>query len=111
MKKVHTIAEYLEMYPKDIQDILNKILDIGKEIVPNAIVRISYQIPTIELDGKRFYFAAFKKHIGIYNVSKDTDLEPKLTEFRSSKDTVQFPLDKPIPFDLIKELMVLKFNN
>lgn len=105
--RTQTVDEYIKNYPKEVQEILEKLRKIAKEIVPEAEETISYGIPTIKLNGKYvIYFAAFAKHIGVYPILKAEDsLLKEIAPFVKGKGTLQFPLDKPFPYDLFKKLV------
>jgi uncharacterized protein YdhG (YjbR/CyaY superfamily) len=108
MKPYKTIDEYLDNFPKEVQEILEKIRKIVKEIVPKeAEETISYGIPTVKLNGKYLvYFAGFKNHISLYPIPPVPAIfEKEISPFVKGKGTIQFPLDKPIPYDLIKEFV------
>lgn len=100
-----SIDEYISTFPKDVQEILEKIRFAIQKIVPHADEVISYQMPAFKL-GKTFvYFAAFKKHIGIYPpVKHDKALLQKLTLFSNEKGNLKFSLSAPIPYELIAEV-------
>lgn len=107
-KKLTSVDEYIGSFPEEIQEILKKIIELGKKVAPESKQIISYQMPTLELNGKRFYFAANKKHIGVYAIYQPVSFEEELTDYRSTKDTVQFLLDQPIPYDIIEKLIHYK---
>jgi uncharacterized protein YdhG (YjbR/CyaY superfamily) len=102
-----SIDEYIRTFPPDIQSILEKIRQTIKKAAPGAIETISYQMPAFKLNGKNLvYFAAFKNHIGFYPLpSGITTFEKELSPYARSKGTVQFPLDKPIPYDLVEKIV------
>lgn len=101
------INEYIAGFPADVQKILQKIRATIQKAAPEATEAISYQIPTFRLNGKNLiHFAAFKKHIGLYPAPRGVDeFEPELSSYDGGKGTLQFPLDKPIPFDLITRIV------
>jgi uncharacterized protein YdhG (YjbR/CyaY superfamily) len=100
--KFTSIDGYIASLPHDEQLILEKIRRIVKAKVPAAIETISYQLPAFELDKVFIYFAAFKKHIGIYPpVKGDSKLQKALLPYRGEKGNLKFPLDEPIPYELI----------
>jgi uncharacterized protein YdhG (YjbR/CyaY superfamily) len=104
-----TIDEYITAYPDDVQRILAKIRKTIREAAPEAQETIKYQIPTFTLYGNLISFAAYKKHIGLYPATSGTKaFNNKLSVFRTAKSTVRFPLDKPIPFDLISQMVKLR---
>lgn len=101
-KPVASIDEYIADFPKDIQTILQKIRVTIKKTAPAAEEAISYTIPTFKLNGNLVHFAAFKKHIGFYPApSGSKEFKKELSAYKSGKGSVQFPLDKPIPYALI----------
>ena len=101
------IDEYIAGFPTDVQEILEKIRTTIKKAAPGAEETISYQIPTFTLKGKYLvYFAAYKKHIGLYPAPRGVEkFKKELSLYEGGKGTVRFPLDKPIPFGLIKRIV------
>lgn len=103
---VKTIDEYISQFPPDVQEILQTVRTVIKEIVPEAQEKISYQMPTFVLHGNLVHFAAFKNHIGFYPAPSGIEsFKEQLSRYKSGKGSVQFPLDKPIPYDLIREIV------
>ena len=101
-----TIDDYIANFPKDIQDILEKIRAVVKTAAPDAEERISYQMPTFFLNGNLVHFAAFKKHIGLYPTpSGITEFNDELSAYVKAKGSIQFPLDQPIPYELIGKIV------
>jgi len=109
-KKYKTIDEYIKTFPKDIQIILEKIRQTIHETAPETVETVSYQMPTFKLNGKNLvHFAAFKEHIGFYPTPSGIDsFEKELAPYRTGKGTLQFPLDKPIPFNLVKKVVIFR---
>jgi uncharacterized protein YdhG (YjbR/CyaY superfamily) len=105
-----TIDEYIANFPQEVQAILEKIRMTIKNAAPDAEETISYQMPTFTLEGHYLvYFAAFKKHIGFYPAPIGiAEFEADLVGYESGKGTVKFPLDKPIPFDLIRKIVLYR---
>jgi uncharacterized protein YdhG (YjbR/CyaY superfamily) len=104
-----TIDEYIEAFSPEVQDILQKIRRVVHDAAPDAEEAISYQIPTFKLNGALVYFAAFKKHIGFYPpLSGDTRLEKAVSRYAGEKGNLRFPLDQPIPYDLIERITKLR---
>ena len=102
----NNIDEYIAGFPKDVQDILQKIRGIIKKVAPDAEEAIKYQIPTFVLHGNLVHFAAFQKHIGFYPTPAGIEeFKDELTAYHNAKGSVQFPLDKPIPFSLIRKIV------
>jgi uncharacterized protein YdhG (YjbR/CyaY superfamily) len=100
------IDEYVARFPDDVQDILEKIRATIKEAAPEAVERISYQMPTFALEGNLVHFAAHKSHIGFYPTpSGIEEFKKELTPYIGGKGSVKFPLDQPIPYDLITEIV------
>jgi uncharacterized protein YdhG (YjbR/CyaY superfamily) len=106
METYTTIDEYIANFSGETQQILQKIRILVQELAPEATEKISYGIPTFALRGKNLvHFAAFEHHIGFYpGPSPIAALADDLKGYETSKGTVRFPLDKPIPYDLITEL-------
>jgi uncharacterized protein YdhG (YjbR/CyaY superfamily) len=101
-----TIDEYIAGFPPDIRSILEKIRSTIREAVPQAVEKISYRMPAFALDGDLIYFAAFRKHIGVYPpVSGDERLRSDLSRYRGEKGNLKFPLDEPIPYELIARVV------
>ena len=101
-----TIDDYIADFPPEVQEILNKIRTIIKNAAPGAAETIKYRMPTFTLNGNLVHFAAYKKHIGFYPVPSGIEqFKQELAEYEGGKGSVQFPLDKPIPFDLIRKIV------
>jgi uncharacterized protein YdhG (YjbR/CyaY superfamily) len=101
-----TIDEYVAAFPPDVQSILRKIRSTIRKAAPQAEERISYRMPAFAQDGILVYFAAFKKHIGVYPpVRGDEKLSKELAPYRGEKGNLKFPLDEPIPYDLIARIV------
>ena len=100
------IDEYIAGFPHVVQDILDKIRMTIRKAAPGAEETISYRMPTFTLKGNLVHFAAHKKHIGFYPTPSGIEkFKDELSAYRRSKGAVQFPLDRPIPFDLISEIV------
>ncbi|WP_045524601.1 iron chaperone [Neobacillus niacini] len=103
---INSIDEYILQFPKEVQDILQNLRNVIKEAAPEAVEKISYQMPAFALHGNLVYFAANKNHIGFYPTSSGiAAFQHKFTDYKSSKGAVQFPKDKPLPYDLISEIV------
>lgn len=102
-----TIDEYNDGFPDDVQKILQKIRATIRKAAPKAEETISYAIPTYKLDGKPLiYFAAFKKHVSVYPAPRGAaEFKEELKAYAGGKGTVQFPLDAPIPYELIRRIV------
>jgi uncharacterized protein YdhG (YjbR/CyaY superfamily) len=100
------VDEYIAGFPQDVQEILEKIRMTISEAAPGAEETIKYQIPTFTLKGNLVSFAAYQKHIGLYPAPNGTpEFNQELSVYRAGKASVRFPLDKPIPFDLIRKIV------
>jgi len=101
-----TIDEYIATFPKNVQHTLRELRSAIKEAAPDAEETISYGMPTFKLNGVLVYFAAHKNHIGFYPTSSGIRaFKEQLSMYKQSKGTVQFPIDGPIPFDIVKEIV------
>ncbi len=101
-----TIDEYIALFPEDVQKLLKEVRRVIKAAAPDAQETINYQIPTFTLQGNLVHFAGFKKHIGFYPTPSATEkFKAELSAYKGAKGSVQFPLDQPIPFDLISEIV------
>ncbi len=101
-----TIDEYIVQFDPETQKILQDIRKCIKEAAPEAEEKISYQMPTFYLKGNLVHFAAFKKHIGFYPAPSGIEaFQPELAGYKGAKGSVQFPIDKPMPFDLISRIV------
>lgn len=107
MKTTYTIIdEYIATFPADVQAILQKVRATICKAAPGAEEAIKYQMPTFVLNGNLVHFAAFKHHIGFYPVPTGIEkFKKELSAYPSGKGSVQFPLDKPIPYDLIGKIV------
>jgi uncharacterized protein YdhG (YjbR/CyaY superfamily) len=104
-----TIDEYIASFPHDVQQILQQIRQTIRAAAPDAQEAISYQMPTFKLHGNLVHFAAHQKHIGFYpDPSGIEAFKDELVPYASSKGAVQFPLDQPIPYDLIGRISAFR---
>jgi uncharacterized protein YdhG (YjbR/CyaY superfamily) len=100
------IDEYVAGFPQDVRAILEKMRTTIRRAAPGAQETISYRIPTFTLKGNLVHFAAFKKHIGFYPTPTGiARFKNELSAYKSAKGSVQFPLDKPIPYGLIGRIV------
>ena len=101
-----TIDEYIAEFPPDVQKKLQQVRAIIRETAPEATETISYAIPTFDLNGHLIHFAGFKNHIGLYPTpSGIKEFEDELAPYKSGKGSLQFPLDKPLPLDLMSRIV------
>ncbi|MFZ2310165.1 MAG: DUF1801 domain-containing protein [Patescibacteria group bacterium] len=109
MKIVKNIDEYILSFPVDVQKKLNDIRGLVKKIIPQASEAIKYGMPTFVLNGNLLHFAAFKKHIGLYPTpSAVIKFKKELSKYSTSKGTIQFSLNEPLPINLITK--IIKFR-
>jgi uncharacterized protein YdhG (YjbR/CyaY superfamily) len=108
-KTFKTIDEYIALFSKDVRNILEALRKAIRDVAPQAEEGISYQIPTYKLNGNLVHFAAFKDHISFFPTSSGIEaFKVKLKSYKTSKGTIRFPLDEPIPFDLIEEIVMFR---
>ncbi len=109
--KFKSIDEYIGLYPSEVQDILTTLRKVIKELAPEATEKISYQMPTFAMHGNLVHFAAFKKHIGFYPAASGVAaFIDELVEYKTSKGAIQFSIDKPLPYELIKEIVQFRVD-
>ena len=100
-----TIDEYIALFPADVQQILSNIRAVIRAAVPDAEERIGYQMPGFYQNGGLVWFGAHKHHIGLYPTPSGlTAFEDELAAYKGSKGSVHFPLDQPIPYDLVTKI-------
>ena len=101
-----TVDAYIAGFPSAIQQLLQQIRAAVREAAPEAAETIKYAIPTYTLRGNLVHFAAYKHHIGFYPTPSGTDaFEAELSKYKRAKGSVQFPLDQPIPLNLISKIV------
>ena len=106
MKTVVTVDDYITTYPKEVQAVLQKLRQTIKTAAPQATETIGYGIPTYKLNGNLVHFGAYKNHIGFYPAPRGIEVFKKeLEPYEGGKGTIKFPLDKPIPYDLITKIV------
>jgi uncharacterized protein YdhG (YjbR/CyaY superfamily) len=104
---MNEIDKYISDFPTDVREILKQIRTIIKEAAPEAVENFAYGMPAYKTNGKPLvYFAGFKNHIGFYATPTGHEqFSSVLSEYKQGRGSVQFPLNKPIPFDLIKRMV------
>ena len=106
---VQNVDEYISSFSKDTQKLLKQLRATIRKAAPQAEETISYQMPAYNLYGKVVYFAAYEKHIGFYPMpSAIENFKKELAGYNTSKGTVQFPLDKPLPLPLIAKITAFR---
>jgi uncharacterized protein YdhG (YjbR/CyaY superfamily) len=104
-----TIDEYIARFPMDVQQILQEIRRTIRQAAPQAQETIKYQIPTFTLKGNLVHFGAYKRHIGFYPPPGATgSFKDELAIYAGEKGNLKFPLDKPMPLDLIRRIVLLR---
>lgn len=98
---------YISTFPAEVQAILSQIRELIKKHAPEAVEDFAYGMPAYKTNGRPLvYFAAFKKHIGFYATpSGHSRFSDELSQYKQGKGSVQFPLTKPIPYDLIRRIV------
>lgn len=112
MKKVvSTIDDYISLCKEDVQIKLKELRLVIKELAPDATETISYQMPTFKLNGNLVHFAAYSKHIGFYPTPNAiVKFKNELVQYKTSKGAIQFPIDKPLPIELIKKIVEFRVS-
>ncbi len=103
------VDQYIATFPPEVQAVLQRVRQVVRDAAPDAQEVISYQMPAFKLNGILVYFAAFKNHIGFYPpIRGDARIEKAASPYAGEKGNLRFPLDRPIPFDLIGRLTKLR---
>jgi len=104
-----SIDEYIASFPADVQERLRQMRAAIREAAPEAQEKISYQMPTFFLHGNLVHFAAFKNHIGFYPAPRGIEaFKDELAAYEGAKGSVQFPLDQPLPLDLVRRIVLFR---
>jgi uncharacterized protein YdhG (YjbR/CyaY superfamily) len=107
--KPNNIDEYITNYPDDVQAKLQTLRETIREVAPEASETISYGMPTFQLKGNLVHFAAFKNHIGFYPVPTGIEaFKEELSVYKQGKGSVQFPLDQPLPLELVGKIVAFR---
>jgi uncharacterized protein YdhG (YjbR/CyaY superfamily) len=103
---ITTIDQYIAQFPENVQRLLLQMRAVIREAAPEATERISYRMPTLYYNGNLVHFAAFRHHIGFYpDASGIAAFKEKLKKYKGAKGSVRFPLDEPLPMELIAEIV------
>ncbi|MGE8721177.1 iron chaperone [Leptospira terpstrae] len=106
-----SIDEYIKNFPNEVQQILQTIRSTIQKEVPEATETISYAMPTFVLNGTLVHFAAYAKHIGFYALpSGNIAFQKEISKYKFGKGSIQFPLNEPIPYGLIKKIVKFRVN-
>ncbi|MFD2611271.1 iron chaperone [Paenibacillus gansuensis] len=104
-----TTDQYISTFPPEVQQLLHQVRQAIREVVPQAEERISYQMPTFALHGNLVHFAAFKHHIGFYPGASGIEMfQHEFAKYKWAKGSVQFPMDEPLPLDLIRRITAFR---
>ncbi len=111
-KQFTSIDEYIKTFPKDVQSILTQIRQTIRKAAPDAVEAISYQMPTFKLNGRNLvHFAAYEHHVGFYPTPSGTEaFDKQLSRYKRGKGSVQFPLTEPIPYELIRNIVIFRMK-
>ena len=108
-RNIKTIDEYIAACPPEIKETLEKLRQTILNAAPEAEEGISYQMPVFKQNGNLVYFGAFKNHIGFFPTSSGISaFEKELSGYKISKGTIQFPFEKPIPYELVKKIVMFR---
>ena len=108
-QKPTDIDGYISQFPADVQAVLQDVREAIRQAAPEAKETISYMMPAFKQHGILVYFAAWTKHIGMYPpISGDKAVEKAIARYAGPKGNLQFPLDEPMPFDLIERIVRLR---
>jgi uncharacterized protein YdhG (YjbR/CyaY superfamily) len=112
MKKIESVIEYIESFPKSIQTRLKKIRSLILKNAPNAVESISYGMPAYKTNGKPLiYFAGYEKHIGLYATpNANLKFSKELAPYKQGKGSIQFSLETPLPLELITRIIVFRVS-
>ena len=110
-KSPEDIDEYIAGFPQDVQVKLEKLRATIHQSAPGVQEKISYQMPTFFLEGNLVHFAAYKNHIGFYLTPSGIEqFKEPLSIYKGAKGSVQFPLNQPIPYGLVSEIVAFRFQ-
>jgi uncharacterized protein YdhG (YjbR/CyaY superfamily) len=106
------VDEYISDFPKEVQKLLSDVRIAIRKAAPKAEEMISYQMPAYKYHGVLVYFAGYKKHIGFYpTASGVSSFKKELSIYKGAKGSVQFPIDKPMPVQLIKKIVAFRVKD
>lgn len=112
MDKPKSTDEYISSFPKETQILLQEVRKTIKNVAPEADESISYGMPAYKLDGKALvYFAGYKNHIGFYATpTGHAEFTEELAKYKQGKGSVQFPINEPMPLDLITKIVKFRIS-
>jgi len=104
-----TIDAYIATFPEAVQAILTELRATIRQAAPDAVETINYQVPTYQLKGNLVHFAAYKNHIGFYPAPSGIEtFKDELAGYKGAKGSVQFPINEPLPLDLISRIVAFR---
>ena len=105
-----TIDEYINTFPADVRKVLERVRRTIRKAAPGSEEAISYQMPTFRLNGRNLvHFAGYEKHIGLYPTPSGTEaFKIELASYKGGKGSARFPLDRPIPYDLVRKIVAFR---
>jgi len=104
-----SVDAYIQSFPADVQSKLQALRSAIKALAPDALETISYRMPAYQFHGPLIYFAAFPRHIGLYPAPSGIEaFQSDLAKYKNSKGAVQFPLDQPLPLELISRIVIYR---
>lgn len=104
-----TIDEFISQFPAHIQDLLQNMRKVIHEAAPEAREKMAYGMPTFDLYGNLVHFAAFTNHIGFYPAPSGIEqFKEALQKYQKGKGTIQFPIDEPIPYELVRAVTLYR---
>ncbi len=105
-KKFTTVEEYISTFPAETKKLLKEMRKAIKQAAPDAEELISYNMPAFKQEGALVYYAGYKHHIGFYPTSSGIAVFKKeFSNYKNSKGAVQFPIDEPLPLDLVTKIV------
>lgn len=104
------VEKYIQQFESEVQEKLNSLRQLFFDVLPDTEESIRYNMPAFKVAKHHLYFAAYKKHISFYPVYGLTEIEDQVSQYRAkkTKDTLHFMLDKPLPIEFIKTIIILK---
>jgi uncharacterized protein YdhG (YjbR/CyaY superfamily) len=109
--KFKTVDEYIAALPDSVKPIIEELRETVKQAAPEAEESISYNMPAYQLNGPLAYYAAFKNHIGFYPTPASIiAFEEELSAYKGAKGSIQFPLNKPLPLELITRIVKVRLQ-
>jgi uncharacterized protein YdhG (YjbR/CyaY superfamily) len=111
MKTAENIDSYIAEFPSNVQKSLKHLRKLIKKLVPTATETIKYGMPTFVLQGNLVHFAAYQHHIGFYPAPDViTHFEKQLKPYQTSKGAIQFPINEPLPYELIEQMVIYRLK-